>query len=916
MNEIRLLLIAPQAALVDKVSRGLAAEIAQTNIQPQLAIDHVTTAVAGIAAAQTSRFDAALMQMNSPDGYDLTAVRQFHAQMPGLPLILLGEIDDHNLSVAAVQAGAQNYLVISELDDYWLIRIIRHAIERHQNTEAIRRYAQFQEALNAVTRLALQPLPFDEMLRQLANETKTLFNCDGCYITGWDEAKRQTFPLTASDPLGDIYRLIPTTPNEKTLTSVALDKGQISITEDLLSNKEVAPRLAQSLPARALLTVPLIAGERKLGALLLAYNQPHRYTSSEIEQAEQLGRQLSLAIAQARLLQEEQNQRRLTNALRKAAAAVTSTLDLNQVLDLILAHLGQVIAFDSACVFLRDEDCLVAVAGLGLPNIEQILGLRMTIKPGDLHDVISQTQQPIIIRDVKEDGRFRFWADTDYIRSWIGLPLRARGRVIGHLTVDHKDVDVFTPQDSLIALAFADQAAVAIENARLFAAEQKRNDELQRLMEVAAILVEVAAILRAAASRSEALPRIGDLLNNLLEAEGIILALAQLDSGELMVELGRGVWQQHEKLRLPPGSELYRRLWQSSGTIYVHDESQAAVEACLTELSGGQKVGAAVGAPLVSQGVNIGVIWAARRRPFTAEEVNLLVTISDMIANALHRATLYERAERQVALRTAELAAANERLRSLDELKSKFVNDISHELRTPLAALNVHLYLLESNPPPHKAEEYLTTLKQQLERLTSIADKINSLLEMESQKETAFAPLDLQQLLYEAEAKFKPLATANGLTWRLAAPEEKLWLNGDRRRIQLAVHHLAQNAVNYTEMGQVELGARPSPTDAGRVELWVTDSGKGISQAEMGYIFEPFYRGERVGQSNIPGMGLGLALVQKIIAAHNGAVEVAANEMGGTTFRLSFPRLEPQPPDDEIGYPSPTFARRERVGEG
>ena len=70
-------------------------------------------------------------------------------------------------------------------------------------TETIQQYAEFQEALNSITRLALQPLPLAEMLRQLANQTKALFNCDGCYITLWNESQQLTIPTAASDPLGD-----------------------------------------------------------------------------------------------------------------------------------------------------------------------------------------------------------------------------------------------------------------------------------------------------------------------------------------------------------------------------------------------------------------------------------------------------------------------------------------------------------------------------------------------------------------------------------------------------------------------------------------------------------------------------------------------------------------------------------------
>jgi signal transduction histidine kinase/putative methionine-R-sulfoxide reductase with GAF domain len=764
-------------------------------------------------------------------------------------------------------------------------------------TDEIRQYAQFQEALNEITRLALQPLPFAEMLRQLANRTKALFNCDGCYITLWDESQQMTIPTAASDPLGDIYRLIKPAPGEETLTSAALGAEEIVIAEDILSAASRAPKLAQSLPARALLTMPLIAGKRKLGGILIAYDQPHEYTHLEKERAEQLGRQLSLAIAQALLLQQERRQRQLADALREAAAALTSTLNMDQVLDNILVYMAKVVAFDSACIFLRENGNLLAVAAMGLPNPELVIGKLMSITDDALHRIIAETQQPMLLEDVRHDPRFQFWGGSDYVRAWIGLPLRVRGKVIGHLTLDHRQPAAFTPQDAQIALAFADQAAAIIENARLFATEQQRNDKLT-------VLVNVATILRTAASRHNMLSDILDILLNFLSAQGVSLVLQDHNTKEMVVILAKGVWAKNVNLRAAPEGSVSHRVMKT-GQLYLNNNVQGDdIDPRFASTDDATAFKAIVCAPLISEQVGLGAIWVGRLKPFKDQDLEPLITISDMVANALHRDILHEQTERAVVERTAELAAANERLRDLDQLKSKFMADISHELRTPVTNINLYLHLLEKGQSA-KSEQYMEVLKGQTARLGQLVEDILSLTRLDiDQRNATLKPLNLNRLIQEAAAIIRPRAQQAGLVLAVALPPDPLTIDGDQNQLQQMFHNLLVNAVNYTPTGKIEVGARLSPEKLG-IEAWVADSGPGISEQDLPHIFERFYRGQTTGQSNIPGAGLGLAVVQDIAGIHHGRIAVAKNKMGGTTFTILFPPA----PETAVQAPTPVPAK-------
>jgi signal transduction histidine kinase len=879
MEQIDLLLISGQRPLIEKVSTSLAApENKSTPLH--FTICQVDSLAAGATAVASQQFDAALIEIASADAPHLDEIRRLHQRAPHLPLILLGDIEDQELPLRAVQAGAQSYLSASRLDGYWLTHTIQQAIERQQNSETLRQYAQFQAALNAITRLALQPLPFAEMLRQLANQTKALFNCDGCYITLWDESQQLTIPIAASDPLGDLYRMIKPEPNEETLTAVALQTKQIIITEDIFANIDRVPKQARSLPARALLTMPLIAGARKLGAIFIAYNQPHQYTPTEKEQAEQLAQQLSLVIAQTQLLEEEQRQRRLADALRDAAAALTSTLDMRQVVDGILLHLRQVVYFDSACIFLRENDNLRAVAEYGLPYPELVIGHSASLNEDELHKTIAETQRPIILDDAQQDPRFRSWGESGYIRSWIGLPLRARGEIIGHLTLDHKQPATFTAEDAKIALAFADQAAAAMENARLFAAERQRNDELL-------LLVNVATILRMSNSRQETLSDILSILLTLLSAQGITLILQDLDTKEMVIAHSQGIWAEINNIRTAPKDSIAHQVMQT-GEVYLDNNAAGKLDRRLAHAAGADQIKAVVCAPLISEQIRLGAIWVARDKPFSQRDIEPLLTISDMLANALYRDILHERAEREVKERTTELAAANDQLRDLDKLKSKFVADISHELRTPVTNMNLYLHLLEKGQP-EKSEHYMTVIKGQVARLNQLVEDILSLTRLDVDRQSiTLKRLNLNRLLQSAAAIIQPRLEKRELAFRLNLPAEPLTICGDQSQLQQLFHNLLLNAFNYTPSGQIELGARPSPDKRG-IEAWVADSGVGVSPEDLPHIFERFYRGQSEGQSNIPGAGLGLAIVHDVAQIHHARISVSANEMGGATFTILFP---------------------------
>lgn len=174
-----------------------------------------------------------------------------------------------------------------------------------------------------------------------------------------------------------------------------------------------------------------------------------------------------------RLLNAERRYRQQAETLREATTDLVSALELDQVLERVLVHLGRVVPCDSACIFLHEPDGSVhAVAGFGFANPDDVVGKNI---PADdlLISAIRERRTPIILADAQSDPRYSCWGDADHVRGWLGIPLIWHDEVIGYLTIDSRTPDIYTESEVAMGQAFANQAAIAIQNSRLYAEAQR-----------------------------------------------------------------------------------------------------------------------------------------------------------------------------------------------------------------------------------------------------------------------------------------------------------------------------------------------------------------------------------------------------------------------------------------------------------
>jgi diguanylate cyclase (GGDEF)-like protein len=187
-----------------------------------------------------------------------------------------------------------------------------------------------------------------------------------------------------------------------------------------------------------------------------------------------IARVCGLAIANSRTFQLLQNtesqlrkERDFSNILRQTAYALSSTLELNKVLDQLLIYLGKVIPYDSASIFLKEGEELLIVTGKGYPDLNNVVGRRIPMEES-LFSYLHDTKKPLVLDDVAVNPVYKKWGENNLIHGWMGIPMVVRNKLIGYLSIDSYTAGYFSENDASLAQVFANEAAVAVDNVRLF----------------------------------------------------------------------------------------------------------------------------------------------------------------------------------------------------------------------------------------------------------------------------------------------------------------------------------------------------------------------------------------------------------------------------------------------------------------
>ncbi len=373
----------------------------------------------------------------------------------------------------------------------------------------------------------------------------------------------------------------------------------------------------------------------------------------------------------------EQRVRERTHELTTLLAIsqqVASMLELDPLLDLILTQLQSVVAYDGASIMTLDGEALHVRAYRGPIPQAQALARQFHLEEAPPDREAVRRRKPVIIPDVRGDTPMaRAFRQTTggqietiygYIRSWIGVPLIAKGQVAGMLTLDHSQPDYYTARHAELAWAFADQAAVALENARLYQAEAKRLDEAQRRREVAEGLRDILVSLNSELGLPQLLDNFALLACRLLSTDAVAIYRLDIEANVLRIEAAQGLDPDYvANMFVKVGYGAVGQAVMTREPVAISelpteeaDESNSALDTerlvLLKRL--GARYRALLGVPLIVKGQVYGgiALYYEVPRQFASDEIQLATMFGAQTALAIENAQL--RAEAEQAAATAE----------------------------------------------------------------------------------------------------------------------------------------------------------------------------------------------------------------------------------------------------------------------
>ena len=679
--------------------------------------------------------------------------------------------------------------------------------------------------------------------------------------------------------------------------------GQSLLVNDVEQDPRYVPGVP-GIPTRSELCVPLKLANRVIGVLDVQETQVDAFDETDVLALETLADQIAVAIENARLYENSLRHAEELALIHNVDVAITSILDLDEVLQIIYEQINAVMPLVSFYIGLYDEKRNILHVPITVENGQRMPPLEITLdESSGLSGWVIRTGQPLWVDDMEVEQDTLPVRSIDYgapMRALMTLPLITKGRVIGVISAQSDRPHAFDEEHRQLFAGIATQVAIAVENARLYQDMAQRTRTLRLLADASAGMMgslepqEITDhLLTALSQRFVAANSISvferGLSNNHANnyVNDYVIVSAEWSPGDQSVFLPVGT---RVKLSRQP---WMRQLFLTRQWVYVPDMEQSAWWNIATEderqLVRERGITAVLSLPLISQEQVIGAVSIRLGTPLP-EPIDELVDWAQTLVNQATSALVAARLYRQLETQKDTLAQAYRELQETNRLRTELVQNVGHELRTPLALIKGYAELVchETLGPLNEAQR--NAMEIVMARTATLEHLIYNLtmLQRVPREALAMEPIYLNEILQRVCNEFRLRADRNDLRFRMDLSDDMPFIKGDQQRLELVFSHLLDNAVKFSPNGGT-ITIR-GWWDEDHVYVSIQDQGVGIPSEHLDRIFERFYQVDGSASRQFSGMGVGLALVWEIVEAHSGSVDVESHPGAGSTFTVTFPR--------------------------
>jgi signal transduction histidine kinase len=755
------------------------------------------------------------------------------------------------------------------------------AISRVQTVVNLERRVQEMNALTRVSQGVNVTLTFDDVLELIFAQASQIIPSSMFHITLYNKPANyfyHAFRVDENERMTNLEN--QPLPPSLGLGPEIIRKGRTILTQDYVRECQIRNVAPSVQGIYAWMGVPLNSGAETMGALSIGSSDATvTYTRAQLDLLQAIADQTVGAIVKARLLQETQQRAHQLSTLNEITRQLTSTLEQEPLLRYILENAVNILNCEAGTLFLMDEQTgdLIFRVTAG-PVAGNLLGQRVPAGTGIAGRAV-QLRAPVIENDGQRSPTHFGAPDkqTGFIsRALLAVPMQIKDRVLGVIEViNRKDGLPFVDDDQNLLTAFAGQAAVAIENARLLAlTDQELEEKVEQLQVMGRIVRELNASLEVDRAMRITL----EWAMRRSNAEAGLIGMIEGDHLRLIAHQGyEDVLTPETESHLPLAQPALRSAIESgqpNQISLIGNGARGILSSAHTQI-------------IIPIRREVHVIGLLLLESTSDSQVNLtfLNQLSDSAAIAIANAQLYDEVQR------ANLA------------KSEFVSFVAHELKNPMTSIKGYTELLAAGSVGQINEmqaNFLNTIRSNVERMSTLVSDLNDNAKIEAGRlRLDYKPVEVAEVVDEVirSTRRQVEDKHQSIELHIAPNLPRVW--ADRTRVGQVLTNLISNAHKYTpDGGRIQVGAEATPNqwdpEGARqvVHLWVRDNGIGISMEDQAKIFQRFFRSDDSKAREVPGTGLGLNITRSLVEMQAGRIWFDSEFRKGTTFHFTIPIAE------------------------